>query len=196
MVFQYDWFDTSAKKNFEIYLARFKGKQNLVFLEIGPFEGKATVWLLENILTDAGSGIVCVDTFEGSDEHKALGVDTKNLLDTFLENIRQYSNKVTWRQGKSQEVLRTYISPTTYTSPTFDFIYIDGSHRAPDVLEDAVLSFRALKKGGLMIFDDYEWKYNDDPIESPRIAIDAFLDIFVKEYKLLLKGYQVVLEKI
>jgi predicted O-methyltransferase YrrM len=192
MAFNYNWFDISAKKNFETYLERFKGKPDLLFLELGPFEGRATVWMLENILTAPSSKIVCVDTFEGSDEHKAMGVDTNNLFNNFKENTKQYQDKIILTQGRSQEVIRKEF----YRPDLFDFIYIDASHRAPDVLEDAVLSFRLLKKGGVMIFDDYEWKYNNDPIESPRLAIDAFLSIFAKEYKLLLKGYQVAIQKL
>jgi hypothetical protein len=34
----------------------------------------------------------------------------------------------------------------------------DGSHRARDVLEDAVLSWPLLKVGGIMLFDDYLWQ--------------------------------------
>ena len=37
---------------------------------------------------------------------------------------------------------------------SFDFIYVDASHRAPDVLLDAVLAFQLLRIGGLIIFDD------------------------------------------
>ena len=37
----------------------------------------------------------------------------------------------------------------------FDLIYIDASHYAPDVLSDAVLAFKLLKPGGILIFDDY-----------------------------------------
>jgi predicted O-methyltransferase YrrM len=36
----------------------------------------------------------------------------------------------------------------------YDLIYIDGSHFPADVLEDAVLSWRLLKPGGMLIFDD------------------------------------------
>jgi len=39
----------------------------------------------------------------------------------------------------------------------FDYISIDGSHEAADVLSDAVLSWPLLKTGGLICFDDYEW---------------------------------------
>lgn len=44
----------------------------------------------------------------------------------------------------------------------FDFIYVDGSHRSPDVIYDAILSFGLLKKGGIMIFDDYQGGPYDD----------------------------------
>jgi predicted O-methyltransferase YrrM len=190
MVFKYNWFDISAKANFETYLSGLKGKPDLRFIEIGPFEGKATIWMLENILTAPTSKIVCIDTFEGSDEHKAMGMDTSGLYQTFMDNTQQYRDKITLIKGTSQDGLKLLIADK------YDFVYVDGSHRSPDVLEDAVLSFRLLKHGGIMIFDDYEWKYNNDPIESPKMAIDAFLLIFAKEYRLLLKSYQVVLQKL
>ncbi|GAB1658086.1 hypothetical protein Mh1955_12220 [Mannheimia haemolytica] len=39
----------------------------------------------------------------------------------------------------------------------FDYIYIDGSHEAPDVLFDALLAHRLVRKGGVISFDDYLW---------------------------------------
>ena len=38
---------------------------------------------------------------------------------------------------------------------SFDFIYIDPSHQAPDILTDAVLAFKLLRLSGVMVFDDY-----------------------------------------
>ena len=35
--------------------------------------------------------------------------------------------------------------------PVYDFIYIDGSHDAADVLLDAALSFKLVKSGGLIL---------------------------------------------
>ena len=35
----------------------------------------------------------------------------------------------------------------------FDFIYVDGSHQAPDVLFDAVMAFKLLRKNGIIAFD-------------------------------------------
>jgi len=39
----------------------------------------------------------------------------------------------------------------------FDFMYIDGSHKCIDVYNDCVLAWRILRKGGLMVLDDYHY---------------------------------------
>jgi hypothetical protein len=63
----------------------------------------------------------------------------------------------------------------------FDFIYVDGSHQAPDVLADAFLSFRLLRENGVIAFDDYLWQEalpdGIDSIRCPKLAIDAFTNI-------------------
>jgi hypothetical protein len=71
---------------------------------------------------------------------------------------------------------------------TYDMIYIDGSHIAKDVLRDAVCAFDYLKKGGVMVFDDYDWLAIDDPTgkQRPRLAIDAWSTVmkpFIKEWE-------------
>jgi predicted O-methyltransferase YrrM len=77
----------------------------------------------------------------------------------------------------------------------YDFIYIDASHVAVNVLEDAVLAWRLLKKNGVLIFDDYEWNAYSNPLLCPKVSIDAFLKVFKNQFKLRHKGYQVVVEK-
>jgi len=66
--YQVDWF-TPQLPLWEKYLIPLKGLSNLSFLEIGSFEGRSAVWLLENILTDEASRIVCIDPFHGSIEN-------------------------------------------------------------------------------------------------------------------------------
>ena len=83
----------------------------------------------------------------------------------------------------------------------FDFIYIDGSHQAPDVLYDALLSFRLLRVGGIMVFDDYLWAENigfeHDPIRCPKPAIDAFTNIYCRKVLTLTQPlYQLYVQKI
>ncbi len=63
----------------------------------------------------------------------------------------------------------------------FDIIYIDGNHEPEYVLEDAVLSFRKLKKNGIMIFDDYGWGGPD----FTKRGIDGFLFGYHKKIQIL-----------
>lgn len=68
----------------------------------------------------------------------------------------------------------------------FDFIYVDGSHQAPDVLVDAVLSALLLRKGGVLVFDGYFWRdrmSRYDGLRSPSVAIDAFKQIYFKIFE-------------
>lgn len=172
-------------------LRPFKNKKDLHILEIGCFEGRATLWFLRNLLNDSTSSITVIDTFEGSIEHKDLKVNTFNLLHRFKENIKSYSSKVIILKGYSSLMLRRLKQ-----NVQFDIIYVDGSHIAGDVLEDAVLSWRLLKVGGVLIFDDYEWDMYPQRELCPKIAIDAFLDIYKNQFELLEKSYQVYIKKI
>jgi predicted O-methyltransferase YrrM len=69
--------------------------------------------------------------------------------------IEKCLNKVDFHimKGSSIEQLSKLI--LTGLSEYFEFIYIDGSHQAPDVISDAILSFHLLKSGGVIAFDDY-----------------------------------------
>ena len=188
-IFTQDWF-TGNIINWTHILKDLKDKPNLRFLEIGSYQGRSTVWLLENILTHDTSTITCIDTFEGSAEHlQDYQYDLQTLFKVFCHNIYNFKNKVNIVKNKSQIVLKQI-------NVLFDFIYIDGDHIASSVIEDAILSFSLLKKGGIMVFDDYEWSCNKTPIDDPKPAIDAFLLIYADKIKVLSKNNQVIIEKI
>ena len=78
------------------------------------------------------------------------------MLQRFLSNVRNSPNseKVRAIRGDSASALASLL-PTA--SSSFDFIYVDGSHRASEVFLDVSLSFRLLKRGGIMLLDDYKW---------------------------------------
>lgn len=100
-----------------------------------------------------------------------------------------YDKRVKVFQSTSKHFLRN-------TNDMFDFVYIDGSHIAKDVLTDAVLSWDRLKRNGVLIFDDYEWtKFPKTSNLHPQPAIDSFMKIFQGEYKLTGKTYQICLTK-
>lgn len=177
-------------------LDRYKGQSGVRALEIGCFEGRSTIWLLENILTHETAHIDCIDTFEGNVEHERMGVDVTNLLNRFLSNTGPYAKKIGRFIGRSQDVLRSG-DFVPYEMYSYDFVYIDGSHKAADVLADAVLSFPLLKLGGLMIFDDYAWN-GGGPTEfdNPKRGVDAFYSAYRNQLKRAHVSYQAILERV
>jgi len=96
------------------------------------------------------------------------------------------SSKITTIRGYSN------IEVPKFEDDFFDIIYIDGNHEPEYVLEDAVLSFRKLKKGGIMVFDDYGWGGPD----LTQRGIDAFIRGYHKRIHVLgLKNTQVFVRK-
>jgi len=195
-IFTQDWF-TRCIPAWTQFLSPFKNQPNLSFLEIGSYEGRSTCWLLDNILTHPTSKLTCIDLWA---ESKNQGLWAKELyedknynisISNFLNNTKEYQNKLIIINGKSQKVLRTL-----GYSPVYDLIYIDGSHIACDVLEDIILAFRLLKVNGILITDDYMWDLPKNPLREPRIAINAFLAIFKGQYNILHVDQQIILQKI
>jgi hypothetical protein len=192
--FKTDWFSSNIPIWNKV-LKKFVDSPNLSFLEVGSWQGRATCWLLDNVLTNPSSMITCIDTFQGSIEHESMGLGetVKSLESVFDHNIQQTgrANQVKKLVGFSQSWLRQL--PLN----SFDFYFIDGSHIASDVMEDVVLGWGLLKERGMIIFDDYGWGvYQDQPTMHPKLAIDSFLEVFQDRVKIIYKGYQVVCEKI
>jgi predicted O-methyltransferase YrrM len=94
--------------------------------------------------------------------------------------------------GSSMVVLRS-LQPAQ-----FDFVYIDGSHRVGDVLQDAVLAWTLLRSGGTAIFDDYDL-VDDVAIglfaRAPGRALDPFISILGESAKVVRSDWQLVLKK-
>ena len=123
------------------------------------------------------STLTTVDTFEGGMEHqdaeqaKEYGLAT--LEQRFRSNVSRciHSDRLTVMKSTSEDALLRLRAERA----KFDFIYIDASHVAIDVLHDAVLSWRMLTLGGTLIFDDFAWKGYMEDCYNPRIAIQSFL---------------------
>lgn len=188
--FQRDWFSSTIPE-WEMTLSPLRGKPNLAFLEIGSFEGRSAVWLLENILTDQTSTLTCVDTWSGSAEHESTSLHFDQVESNFDRNIRVTGSgtQVIKVKNFSYKVL-PHLKPDSY-----DFIYIDGSHKASDVLEDAVLSWRLLKRDGIIIFDDYVWEPQYSELESPKIGVDAFVKCYQDQITIIRESMQYTIQK-
>ncbi len=166
------------------------------FLEIGSFEGRSACWFLENGLSENGT-LFCVDTWKGSPEFVHLGhVSMTDALNRFKENTgrsKKRGQSIEVRREESQLALMRLILDGHENS--FDMIYVDGSHRASDVIADTCLAWRLLKPDGVMIFDDYIFHMSSDIEDRPKAAIDAFHTLFNSQLVVVMVGDQFVISK-
>jgi predicted O-methyltransferase YrrM len=105
----------------------------------------------------------------------------------FLANINEASNLsgAQFHVHKGLSVVKMSELLAGGMKGYFDFIYVDGSHQAPDVLEDLVMAYQLLRVGGLLVCDDYLWRHKDGVLHEPKIAIDSFLNINRERMKVL-----------
>lgn len=165
-----NWFNSLAVKNFAVVLLKeFRKDESLRFLQIGAYTGDASRWMLDHVLGPQGL-LVDVDTWEGSDEPAHHEMDFKHVEEIYDDAIMEnYTNVVKCKMTSADYLMKA-------PAEKFDFIYIDGDHTSAQVMEDAILAWRALKPGGIMAFDDYEWRVaGKSLIETPAPAIDFFL---------------------
>jgi predicted O-methyltransferase YrrM len=143
---------------------------------------------LENVLTAESACLTCIDAFE---EPPNISFDNTKIESNFLHNIKESGS------AERVHIVKAYSNSVlpTFTVHSFDFIYIDASHKAKDVLDDTVLSWRLLKNGGLLFFDDYQFAEGNTEIDRPKMAIDAFLAMRPDDYTLLDSAYQLYIQK-
>ena len=166
-------------------------RQELNCLEIGSWQGLSAYFLLSEL---RNARLTCVDTWEGADEHKAGNPDTMKVISkseqTFDSNLDLFDDRIEKYKGTSFSFYANKFKPSA-----FDMIYVDGSHHSNDVVVDAIKCFEMLKVGGVMVFDDYFWRYYDNVIDNPAGAINAFLRLKRKQLKIIGFDYQLVIKK-
>jgi predicted O-methyltransferase YrrM len=142
------------------------------YLEVGTFYGGNILSVAITYGKHADSKLYCIDPWEDYNEYPEYKNQQTGIYNDFLNNVEKsrVKDKIIINRGFSNtEILK-------FEDNFFDIIYIDGNHEPEFVLEDAVLSFRKLKIGGIMIFDDYGWGGPD----LTQRGIDGFLSGYHK----------------
>jgi predicted O-methyltransferase YrrM len=176
--FDHDWFTVHIPA-WNRLLETLEGRAVRV-LELGSFEGLSACYLLWR-LPDAQ--VTCVDTFDWFDIDDLEGRFERNVALVDASRVRRLT-------GHTRNVLLRLVDEDA----AFDFVYVDASHLALDVLVDAALAWKLLRPGGLIVFDDYGLDY-DDPMLSPTRAIEAFHTVVASEATRVDAGGQYALRK-
>jgi len=175
MPFTTDWFSNNIKR-WETYvkpfLLKIQGRANI--LDIAPYEGRSTCWLLDNIPRCK------VTILQPSTNHR--------VLQNMEKNLAVYGDRVKVIHGDIGILKKI-------KEDSFDFIYIDMGADARYELKAAVLAFDLLKPKGMMVFDDYTIDHLHSRASCPKSAIDAFLDHYARFLKVIHTSWQVILLK-
>lgn len=140
-------------------------------LEVGSWKGRSAaaiagaMWSFHCHSGSPKPELVCVDTWLGAtefydrfdDETRYGSLRMQNgypqVYYQFLTNMRRRSlhDIVTPFAQTSTNALRFLAKKDVQ----FDLIYIDGSHEYDDVMTDLMYAWPLLRKGGIMVGDDY-----------------------------------------
>lgn len=182
-----NWFlgvhaDITFRKNLEHLIGK-----PLKVLQIGAYTGDATEWMLNNLLTHPESTLTDVDPWTGSDE------PVHHTLDwTSVEEFYQSRHSGAIESGKL--IAKKMYSDDYFASlgpdDKFDFIYIDGDHKASTVLRDGVNAILHLAPNGIIGFDDYNWTLGKGPAFDPKPAIEAVFRCNQDTLEVIDIGYQ------
>ena len=167
----------------------FKNKHTKI-LHLGAYNGDGTRWMLERVV----GSCIDVDTWRGSKSSEGHLDKHDEFYDHNVEDA--YDKAVSGLPTtKFKGMTKDFFKQNT---ETFDFIYIDASHKKEDVAFDLKESWKILNPQGIIACDDYLWNKsassNMDLI--PYEAIKEFLKNSSKEIKILIYNYQVWFKKI
>lgn len=124
------------------------------FVEVGVWKGKSAAFMCIEIANSKKEiDFYCVDTWEGSIEHKEKP-ELSQLYEIFTDNMRPVENYYMPIRKPSLEAVYDF------KDESIDFVFIDASHEYEDVVEDLKAWWPKIKKGGVLAGHDY---YPDQP---------------------------------
>ena len=164
-----------------------------VTIELGVFEGETT-FNIANLLVSRNPKYkhYAIDPFTASENLKQDVVDKAKKQ--FISNMLEFPQVELIEKPSFDGLLELH-----QRGIKADFIYVDGSHFAKDVLSDAVLGFELLNLGGVMLFDDaVSWRYGEHIQDSPKIAVDSFIQCNWNRLQVLEMpgGYQTAIKRL
>lgn len=185
--FSQDWFSVNAP----VWRQLLEQNQPARILEIGSFEGRSAVFAIEQCAALRPIEIACVDTWAGgNDIDPVIMAGVERRFDRNLARaIARAPHKVSLLKIKQASKPAMIKLLAAGGENSFDFVYVDGSHTAPDVLADAVLAFELTRVGGVIAFDDYLWSAEphgaQDSLNMCKPAIDAFVNLYQRRLHLV-----------
>ena len=149
----------------------------LQLLSLGAQDDSSLLWLVDTVLIEPDDRLTCL---------------TDHLSDSLQQNRARLSQpeKLLLLEGDTQTRLEAL------PEETFDWIYVQSDCKQADYLQSVSAQlWRSLKVSGLMCLKDYQWQHPDDPDQSSKVGIDAFIAAVSDSAEILCRSHQVILRK-
>lgn len=152
----------SRRAAWEAVLWDFKPKVKRV-LEVGSYEGQSALFWHRFF----GAEVMCIDKWETFADGVQSAQEVEANFDLNVKGLPIDSVK-----GDSTAALNLLHAE----KKVYDLVYIDGDHRRNQVMIDTCLAWRLLRRGGIMIWDDWhDYEPQVDDADRPESAIRCFL---------------------
>ena len=190
MNFTQNW-SKALKKSLNI-LYPIKPTITTLCAEIGCFEGRGTLLILDKLCLNDNSKIYCIDHWRDEYVYNKSCLNFyddkfKGQFDRFLHNTHKYTDKIIMLRGLSDDMWDKIQDKDVM----LDFIYIDGDHSPESIYKDGVNAFKRAKNGGIILFNNYTWSVKQ--LKSSD-GIEQFLSDFKPHLEILFKKFQVAIK--
>ena len=121
------------------------------FVEVGSWKGRSAAFMGVEILK-SGKKIKfdCIDPFiPVGDDMPEFKITHEKLKNDFIENMKPLDGHYTLYTTGSPKITKNY------EDESLDFVFIDGSHKYEDVVNDIKAWLPKVKKGGILSGHDY-----------------------------------------
>lgn len=119
------------------------------FVEVGSWKGKSSAFMAVEIANSKKNiDFYCVDTWEGSIEHKEKP-ELSQLYEIFIDNMKPVESFYKPMKMPSLE------AAAQFEDNSLDFIFIDASHEYQDVVDDLKAWYPKLKHNRILAGHDY-----------------------------------------
>ena len=150
----------------------------LRILELGSWEGRSATFFL-NFFPNAT--MVAVDAFSEFPE----------IEGRFDRNLAPFKGRL----EKIKSVSFPALDRLAAEGRVFDLVYIDADHVYEPVRKNSLGAWRVTAPGSVIIWDDYRFGLDKPKELQAKTAIDEFLRAREGAWRLLGKGYQVMIER-
>lgn len=145
------WFDPHIR--YWEQLAEWAAEQRkdhggLRWLEVGCFEGRSAAWLMKNLFAPNDASLTLVDPWGPGPEWQPIyerAINNINIPGLVMPTVMRMSSLSFWEISPSSGLVPDY----------FDFVYVDGCHKSAFVVEDVRNAWRRLRRGGVILADDF-----------------------------------------